>query len=373
MKYCDFLVIGGGIAGTSAAFELAHYGKVVLLEAEANLGLHSTGRSAAISSTGFETTTVRHLGAVSREFFIAPPPNFTEVPLCSPLHILWLARKGQEDKFAHMKRDALKEEHEVTLLSPYEAVDSCPIINESSIIGALLEHGALTLDVNAIHQGYIKGIKKLGGEIVTNARTEKITNLNGSWEITVRGETYTTPIVINAAGAWCDEVAKQAGLSPIGMKVLRRSIFTIEGPSTLLEYPELPFVYDVEEKIYFKFENRNILISPSEEVECRPGQTHTDHYDIAIAADLFQQLTTLTISRIQNQWAGSRNFAPDRELVIGEDPQARGFFWLAGQGGIGIMTAPAVAQYLGDLVVASSNGTNNAPFLPESVSPARFR
>ena len=369
------MVIGGGIAGTSVAYELSKHGKVALLEQESTLGAHSTGRSAAIGSTNFESPAVRALGARSLDFFKAPPVGFTDTPLIGDLEILWLAGAHQLTKYQSMLGEVRRCGYAVDSISPRDAASVCPIVRESAVHSALLERDAYTLDVHAIHQGYVRAIRRAGGTVVTSVKIQQLKGGAACWTVLTEQGEYRASVVVNAAGGWCDQVAALAGVEPIGIQSLRRSIFTVDAPPSLSSAQKLPFVYDIEEQLYFKFEHQRILISPSEEVPCHPGQAHTDEFDIAVAADRFQQMTSVNVSRVRNSWAGTRNFAPDRELVVGEESAAPGFFWVAGQGGVGIMTAPAVAELTAELILMrpDSEWCRDLGLNARTLSPDRFR
>ncbi|MBI3302213.1 MAG: FAD-binding oxidoreductase, partial [Deltaproteobacteria bacterium] len=340
MKTCDFLVIGAGIAGASVAHELAAHGRVVLLERESVPGYHSTGRSAAVLTENYGNAIIRRLTIVSRAFLENPPDGFASYPLVSPRGVLWVAREDQRETLAVTLAEAQHLVPTIQAVDSSEAKRLCPVLRKDYVAEAALEPDAMDLDVNEIHQGFLRGFKRRNGEIVTDAEVTHLARSGNGWVVHTSKDSFSTGMVINAAGAWCDEIGKLAGAQPIGLTPKRRTAFIFDGPaSTSLQ--SWPIVVDVDEQFYFKPESGRILASPADETPVPPCDVHPEDYDIALAVDRIEKATTLSIGHIRRKWAGLRSFVQDKAPVVGMDVSLPGFFWLAGQGGYGIMTSPA--------------------------------
>jgi D-arginine dehydrogenase len=269
--------------------------------------------------------------------------------LATPRDILWIAQTGQEAAYQTMLSEVLERQYQVKELDASEALKLCPILREDRLWKALLELDGYDLDVHAIHHGCLKALKQSGGKVFLNSEVHTMTLAEGTWEIRSSHGTFATRVVVNAAGAWADIVASRAGIRPLGFKALRRTALTFDAPAGA-DHAAWPFVYDIEEKFYFKLEHGQILASPADETELPACDVSYDDLDIAVAADRIQNVARIEISHVRNKWAGFRVFSPDRDLVIGEDDSAPGFYWLAGQGGVGIMTAPGAALALASMV-----------------------
>jgi D-arginine dehydrogenase len=339
----DFLIVGGGIAGASVGFFLAPHARVVLLERESQPGYHSTGRSAALFLDSYGTPQVRALSRASRPFLDAPPPGFAEHPVLGPRGCLLVAAPGQE---------ALLEEHWALLhamapnarrLTAAEALERVPVLRPEQLLGAVLEPDASDMDVHAIHQGYLRGLRHAGGSIVCDAEVLGLERSAGRWEVRTQAGTWRAPVVINAAGAWCDEVAALAGVPRIGLQPKRRSAFTFAPPPGL-DTRAWPCLISADETWYVKPDAGVLLGSPANADPVAPQDVQPEELDIALAIDRIQQMTTLAIRRPQRTWAGLRSFVADGDLVGGADPAAPGFVWVAAQGGYGIQTSAAMGE-----------------------------
>jgi len=358
MSNPDFIVVGAGIAGASAAYELQQHGSVALLEREPLPGQHTTGRSAAFLVDSYAGPVVGKLTRTGRSFFEQPPEGFTDIPLVTPNSVLWIGREDQRaslDAALVKGREAGAELHEISIA---EAKTICPVLREDYVAGAVAEPSAMHIDVAGLLEGFLRGFRQRGGEILTKAEVTRLEKQGDAWAVDAGGETYRAPIVVNAAGAWCDVLGRLAGARPIGLRPLRRTAITFDGPKDT-DTRSWPLVIDADEDFYFKPEGAQLLASPCDETPSEPCDTSPEEYDVALAADHVQRSTTLEISHIRNSWAGLRSFVEDRSIVIGMDAEHDGFFWLAGQGGFGIMTAPSAARATAELIV---NGT-----LPENL------
>ena len=344
----DIIVIGGGIAGVSAAYELAaEPSSVLLLEAEDQLAYHSTGRSAAMFILNYGPPSVRALTAAGRVFFETPPEGFAEHPLVGPRGILTVARTGQERDIAAL----VSEGRGIVAMSPEEALAKVPLLRRGHLATAAYEADAREIDVHALHSGYVKGLRARGGRIVTRARVQGLERRGAGWVVETTAGPFTAPVVVDAAGAWADEVAALAGLDPLGLVPKRRTAIIVDGSGEACDSSAWPVVADVGHSWYFKPEaGGKLLVSPGDETPMPPCDIRPDELDIAMTVERFEQAMDLPVRRVEHSWAGLRTFAPDGTLIIGWDPRAEGFFWLAGQGGYGIQTAPAAAKLAAALV-----------------------
>lgn len=339
----DFAVIGGGIAGASLAWRLAAHAAVVLVERESQPGYHSTGRSAAMFIETYGPPQVRALTRASRAFYERPPAGFAEHPLLAPRGAMYLGLKGQQgllDERLSLLRAATPS---VQRISASEALAMVPVLETQAVTGALLDPDAQDMDVHALHQGYLRGMRQRGGRLLTNAELVMADRAGGSWNLTLGdGRMLRAHTVINAAGAWVDAVARLAGAKPLGLQPKRRTAFTFAPPKGLA-CSAWPVVAGIDESFYFKPEAGALLGSPANADLVDAHDVVAEEIDVAVGIDRIQQATTLTIRRPLRAWAGLRSFVRDGELVVGWDGQRDGFFWLAAQGGYGIQTASAVA------------------------------
>ena len=359
MRSYDVLVIGGGIAGVSIGYELADDRSVGLLEMEATLAFHTTGRSVATFLESYGGRTIRLLTTGSRSFMEDPPDGFGR-PLLKPLPLIWVAPHGEVDGLNAMYESVVELVPDMRILSAEEAVDATKVIRPDWVAAGLVEPGASEIDVAAIHGGYAGGLRSRGGEVHTSAGVVAMERVNEVWRVTDRsGEKYEAAIVVNAAGSWCDLVAGLAGVEPVGIHPLRRTVFTI-GPSPGIDTHTIPLVADVAGTFYLKPEGPQILCSPADEIPSEPCDAKPEEVDIAKAIDVINAATVLDIRHVRSSWAGLRNFVADRSPVAGFDDRVDGFFWFVGQGGYGIQTSPALAQAGASLVRTGA--------LPEALS-----
>jgi D-arginine dehydrogenase len=368
----DFVVIGGGIAGVSAAAHLAPHGSVTLLEMERSLAYHTTGRSAALYVANYGGEGARPLAHASRPFLEMPPEGSADGSLLSDRGLLWVADQGHEQLLGDMVRQGHETGAGATLVSQAEALSLVPSLRPDWVVGGLYEPGARDIDVAALHQAFVRIARKHGAEIRLAAPVTGLTRSTGGWRISIRAEVLETAVVVNAAGAWGDRVAAIGGIDPIGLQPMRRTAFMVPGNAA---YAGWPMVVDVDEGFYFRPDGLQLLCSLAEETPSEPGDPRPDMEDVALAIERINQATTLGIRAVNSQWTGLRTFAPDRRLVVGEEPTAPGFFWLVGQGGTGIQTSPAYGALLACLVLGDALPADltSAGVDPEAYSPGRFR
>ena len=368
MATSDILILGGGIAGLSAAAALAGHAKVTVLEAEDQIGFHSSGRSATMLHYALGDRLVRALTLASRPFLDDPPDAFSDVPLGRPMPMLVIAREDERTELDSLDAD-------IAPFAELERLDSagvhelCPLLNDAAVHG-IADRRGIRLDPHALLQGNLRRLRRSGGALVTGARAAAIRRDGGAWRVTTEpGEQYSAPVLVNAAGSWADQVAGLAGVRPLGLAPKRRTIITFDAPpGTPLD--RLPFAKTVGEELYFAPESGRLFASPMDEGQSDPCDAQPDEEDIALAAWRIEERTTLKVDRIHSKWAGLRTFAPDRHPVVGFAPGADGFFWLAGQGGFGLQTSPAMAAIVESLV--SGVPWPFAGVTAEELSPARF-
>ncbi len=355
----DVVVIGGGIAGVSAAAYLAQDWDVVLLEAESALAYHSTGRSAALYYPGYGHPSIHPLSYASGAFF--ENPEYSDHPLLSPRGVLTLVFPGQT---------AMPLGESAQLIDP-AAVRGIVSVVSDTVEAGIWEPDPMDLDVAGLHQAYVRMFRAAGGTILTVARVTAIER-GDRWRLSVDGDKIEADVVVNAAGAWADEVAALAGLARVGLIPKRRTAFMVAAPDGSDRWP---LVHDSASSFYFKPDGSQLMCSLADETPSEPCDARPQEIDVALAIDRINTATSLGIRSVRSQWAGLRTFASDGGMVIGEDPSAEGFFWLAGQGGTGIQTAPAAGQLLAELVrTGAAPRTLQAAGLDlAAFAPARFR
>lgn len=365
------VVIGGGIAGVSAAAHLAPGAEVTLLEMEETLAYHTTGRSAALFVVNYGADGIRPLARASESFLESPPTGSTDAPLLSERGLLWLATPGQMPRLESIAAEGHASGARSRLLGPVEVTDLVSVVQSDLLAGGLYEPTAQDIDVAGLHQAFVRIARSHGTRIETRAPVTAISRSGANWEVTTPSETYTAEIVVNAAGAWGDVVAEMAGVEPVGLQPKRRTAFMVPGDET---YARLPMVVDTDQLFYFKPDGVQLLCSLAEENPSEPTDPRPRMEDVALAIERINLATTLSIRTVNSQWVGLRTFAPDREMVIGEDPRSEGFFWLVGQGGTGIQTAPAYGSLLASLVLGDDLPADlaEAGVDPAVTDPARF-
>ena len=364
----DVIVIGAGMAGASVAAHMAEHTKVRLLEMEAQPGYHSTGRSAAAFFAAYGNAHIRALTRASRAFLYAPPATFCEHPLVRARAVLMTAREGQESALRQVLEEALPTDGFVDKTAA-EARMLHPLLRAEGLRGAVYTEQSGDLDVNELHQGYLRVFQRRNGILTRNAPVIGLERVSNSWRVLTAQQVYRADIVINAAGAWADQIAMLAGLGTVGLQTLKRT-------ACLIPYSEpterWPMLLDAEERFYLKPDAGALMLSPADETPTPPGDVQADDLDIAIAVQRVEEVTTLSVKRVTHQWAGLRSFVSDRTPLIGFDPRARGFFWLAALGGFGIQTAPAVSRFAAASALGlrlqddlNAHGVVPAAFLPD--------
>lgn len=365
----DFLVIGGGMAGLSCGYELAKYGAVTVLEREAHAGTQATGNSAALYVASYGNDAVRLLNRASRAFFDAPPEGFAHAPLLTPRPSIYAAKpedvatlddieSGIEDGLRRIGRD--------------EILSMVPIMRPECAVAGLYEPGTCDIDVDAMLQGYLRGLRGAGGTFVTGAEAVRIVRTAGRWHFETPAGSFSAPVLVNATGAWADVVAQLAGVSPIGLSPKRRSVAVVDAPA-IAGFADWPCVVDARETYYFKPEAGRLMISPADETPCPPViDVRPEEEDIAQGIARFEEATTHRVTGRPKTRAGLRTFTRDHAQAIGFDAAAPGFFWFAGQGGYGIQSAPAAARLAAAVAAGMPLPESVAHIDPALFSPGRF-
>ena len=344
----DIVVIGAGIAGAAVAAELAQTHKVIVLEREAFPGMHSTGRSAALFSEIYGSGAIRALSRASRAFLYTPPAGFADAPIVRPrgaLHIASATQMAKLDAFCALPDVGPA----IRRLTAAEARAQCSILRDDYVVGAALETGSADVDVNVLHHAWLRQLKARGGELIVDAEVVRLSRRATGWRVETPDAQIDAGTVINAAGAWADVIAGLAGVRTVGLQPNRRTALIVPAPDGS-NSDDWPMVIDVDEQFYFRPDAGALLLSPGDETPTPPCDAQPEELDIAIAIDRVQTATTLEVQRVRRSWAGLRSFVADRSPVVGYAPEAPGFFWLAGQGGYGIQTAPAMGQLAAALV-----------------------
>lgn len=350
----DIAVIGGGISGVSLAARLAAHARVVVLEAEEHLGTHATGRSAALLVESYGTPGMRRLTTLSRPFFAAPPEGFSEAALSSRRAGIVYAEAADVPRLREEFASARQYAH-VVWLEADEVPKLCPLMKPGIAAAAFVEPNALDLDANALLQGFARQVRRQGSQILTDAPALRAERQSHSWLVDAGENQIACGTIVNASGAWGDELAALCGVARRGLQPMRRTAATIGVPDELSALlASHPFVVSVDNSYYFKPDAGAIMVSLSEEAPSEPCDAYADDLDVATALERFHEATVVPRARPIATWAGLRTFAPDRLPVVGYEPGAPGFFWYVGQGGIGIQTSPAHSALAAKLILGQA-------------------
>lgn len=377
----EIVVIGGGIAGVSAGYALGRHPtdpRVTVIEAERQLAHHTTGRSAALFIENYGTGPTRVLTKASRHYFHEPPVELVDGPLLETRGVLSVARPDQERYFERVLAEGLAVNPDIAEIGIDDAVGLFPPLRGERLSRALYEPGACDIDVGRLHQSFVRGLTRTGGTISTSSRALSLDRSDGRWTITTSDGELRADLIVDAAGAWGDDVAQRAGIEPVGLTPLRRTAFMVSRPESLPA--RAPLTAEIEhEDWYLKPDGPQILCSPADETPSEPCDARPEEIDIARAIDLINEATTLDITSIRSGWAGLRTFSPDRTMVIGPDPAEPTFIWCVGQGGTGIQTAPAAGQLVADLTLdgepgaSFDTGATGLELDIDAITPGRLR
>lgn len=349
---CDIAIVGAGMAGASLASELAEHAEVVLIEAEDQPGYHSTGRSAAFWAESYGGPFVQPLTAASGPFL-------REHRFLSPRGAVHIGRSAEaveplaEEFGGRVRFDTL---------GGAEMAAMIPGLRQGWTHG-LFEPTCADIDVAALHGHYLKQARRNGARLLTRARAQSLRRERGGWIVETAAGSVDAQTVVNAAGAWADEIARLAAVAPLGLQPYRRTLAQLRVDPA--PRPELPLVIDALGRFYFKPEaGGRLWLSPHDETASDPCDCAAEELDVAVAVDRLETVVDWRVERVERRWAGLRTFAPDRRPVYGFAQDVPGFFWFAGQGGFGIQTAPAAARLAADLVRGRTPELDPEPYAP---------
>ncbi len=355
----DIIIIGGGIAGLSVGGRLSEEANITLIEAEENLGYHTSSRSAAAFIEDYGNNTIRELNKGSKPYL-----QSKEVDVLSPRGSLFLGKENEKEAF---KRQCIEFAHDE--ISIADAKNLFEIVNFKTAKYAAYREDILDIDTDKLLQHFTKIINKNNNNIITRSKVSKISFDRHKWHVEANGSSFSADILVNASGAWADEIAALADLKPLGLSPLKRSMARVPAPDNVINHRKWPMIHGVDESFYAKPDAGELIISPSEETKSFPHDAWPTEEDLAQGIFNFEELVTFSVKRITSSWAGLRTFAPDRTLVIGHDPINPHFFWLAGQGGYGFQTSAAASELASDIILGKKS---NLGHLIEKVSPKRF-
>jgi len=368
----DVLVVGGGIAGASVGYFLSRRQRVLLIERESAFGYHSTGRSAAEWTAAHCSGVKRGLAFFGERFFDTPPEGFASVPLLRRRGNIVFCAPGGEATADAFYAEVSPHTPRLRAITVAQALQIVPFLQPDAIARCYYEPDNAEIEVDALHQGFLRGIRHHGGE--TRVSTEFIAAdwVGGAWRVRLGDDSLETPLIVNAAGAWADVVARRAGVAPLPIEPRRRTALTY-APG--FDVRAVPPVDELVSGFYFKASGNALMICAGDATPSPPCDAQPEELDIAVAVDYFERYTSLRISRLDSRWAGLRTFVRDEQPVAGFAVDAPGFFWLTGQGGAGIMTSPGLGQVASAMledrplpVAAVDLGVTAA-----ALSPARLR
>jgi D-arginine dehydrogenase len=338
----DVIVIGAGIAGASVAAELSQKNRVILLEMESQPGYHTTGRSAALFAPSYGPAAIRALTRASAAYFLQPGAHYSAQGLLSPRNILMIARHDQQAALDQLY-DEISARTPVRVVGKNGLKDLNPLLRDDYAVAGMLDSGGYDIDVSALHQGYLRRLNGPFSRIITNTQVTGLLKAGDDWVVEAGGNNFRAPILVNAAGAWVDEINGLAGMRSIGLVPKRRTVIVVKSPDTISP-SALPATIDIDEKFFVKPETSQLLLSPADETPSPPCDAQPEELDIAIGIDRIEAAFTFPIRKIESSWAGLRSFVSDGVPVAGFSDNAHSFFVLAGQGGYGIQTAPALSR-----------------------------
>ena len=346
----DVIVIGAGMAGASVAYFMAQHARVRLLEREAYAGMHSTGRSAALFSETYGSPQVRALTRAARPFLANPPQSFASQPILTPRGAMIIGTAAQADDVRTLYEAILPFSPNIALHDAARLQATVPVLRPAFAQIGLHEPGAADIDVNELHQGFLRGLRARGGQLQCNVDFQAIEHDAGGWQISTGEQVFRAPLLLNAAGAWVDQVAAMAGVAPIGITPKRRSAFMFDPPADITT-SDWPFITAFDESFYFKPDAGLLLGSCANADPVAPHDVQPEDYDIALGIHRIEEATTMSIARPRHRWAGLRSFVADGDLVGGFAPDKPDFFWVAAQGGYGIQTSAAMGEACANLAL----------------------
>ncbi|WEX90501.1 FAD-binding oxidoreductase [Sinorhizobium garamanticum] len=374
MRKYDVVIIGGGIAGLSLAYFLSQHRSVAVIEREDALGYHSTGRSAAEFVLRYNAPEVCALARIAKVFFDKPPQGFSDVQLLKQRGGVMIASDDKIERFETALADERAFTPEIERLTPEQAVSRIPILKPDYVAAAYHDPNFWDIEVENLLQGYTRGARRNGSEILERHEVLSAERDGAAWILTTPAGEISAKVVVNAAGAWADPVATLFGVEPIGIVPHRRTAITVDLPDGV-DATTLPEINEIDEDFYMKPEGGRLLASPADATPCEPSDVQPEEIDVAWAAHYVEEATTISVRRIAKSWAGLRSFSADKLPVVGFAPGRSDFFWLAGQGGYGILTSPSLGQLAASLLIDTPmpKAFRSEALDPRSFSPARFQ
>ncbi|MBM1814815.1 NAD(P)/FAD-dependent oxidoreductase [Pseudosulfitobacter pseudonitzschiae] len=372
MNQPDVIIIGAGIAGASLAWQLAGSCKVLMLEQEDSPSHHSTGRSAAIMTPYAGADLIQAASLASRAFLAAPPDGFSDAPLLSKRGVLRLTDDAGAGALARVHRTGLGQQRPLRLLDRGQLLARGLPLTSKAVMG-LWDDEPCDIDVDALHQGFLRGAGRQGARLLTKHPVLALTHRTGVWHVETPAGTFQAPIVVNAAGAFASHIAALAGAVPLAIHPKRRTIAVVPVPAGC-DMAHWPLIADADASFYIKPEGKTLMVCPSDETPAAPGEVYPEELDIAIAIDRMQQWLDIPVQRVQHSWAGLRSFFDDKDPVAGFDPLAEGLFWYAGQGGFGVQSAPALSRAAAAILLGQPvpQTLGDAGLTPDRLSPQRL-
>ncbi len=364
----DVVIIGGGIAGAAVAYHLSPHREVMLLERESGLGYHASGRSAAELAPRFHPPIVRRLVEASFDFLTRPPEGFSDIGLLARRGNLLIAGREKKDRLAKVFSTESGQDSRLERLSVKQAIDRAPMLDPRFVADAFYDPDCWDIEADALLQGFARGARKSGASVRTGVEILGGRREHGLWIVATTAGNIHARVVVNAAGAWADDIGAVFGAGRLGIIPYRRTAIIVDAPGVDVE--RLPEICEIDEMFYFKPDAGRLMVSPADATESPPCDAVPDELDIAYAAHYLEQATSLRVQHVPHSWAGLRSFARDRSPVVGWSPQAEGFFWLAGQGGHGVQTSPALGELTARLILGKA--TERFGDLCLALAPARL-
>ena len=371
MREFDVAIVGGGIAGLSLAFFLAPHRSVAVIEREDGLGYHSTGRSAAEFVLRYNAPEVCKLAAISKTFFDQPPEGFSDVPLLKQRGGVMIANAEKVARLEAVFAEESAVNPDLRRLTVDEAITRVPILRRDYVAAAFYDPNFWDIEVENLLQGYLRGARRHGAEVIERSDIVAPRREANGWVLSTNAGEIHAQVIVNAAGGWADPVASLFGVTPVGIVPHRRSAITVDLPAEI-DALTMPEINEIDEDFYMKPEGGRLLASPADATPCEPTDVQPEEIDVAWAAHYVEEATTVPVRRICKSWAGLRSFSPDKLPVIGHAKDRPDFFWLAGQGGYGILTSPALGALAANLLIGlpapesfAANGLDPVGFNPE--------
>lgn len=366
----DYLIIGAGISGAAAAYELSTHGKVALVDAESRAGYHSTGRSAAMYTPNYGGLLIRKICRLSHAFLNSPPADFCAHPLLQSRGMMTVASPGQEEAMASKLAGGGAE---YVAMDTDQTLAMAPFLRRQRVLGAIYEAAVAGIDVDALHQGFLGGMRQRGGTLLLEHGVSALYRQANGWEVVVGGRRLQARVVINAAGAWADEIGRMAGSASVGLVPKRRTAILVDPPEGI-DLAGVPAIDFMGINNYIIPNAGQLMVSPGDETPVEPQDIQTDDMEVAVLVDWLEKQTNIEVRRLNHQWAGLRSFVGDGVPVVGFDATVEDFFWLAGQGGYGIMMSSCLARATASLITERQLPRDflDAGIGEREISPARI-